>query len=806
MAAGHIILDTRVDTTGVTKGFAAIKSGANSVMGAVGKLGAALGIAFGVKALIDFAKSSIELSSDVQEVQNVVDVAFGDMRDQMEAFADTAIETFGISKLTAKQTGSTYMAMAKGMGIAGQEAADMALNLTGLSADMASFYNVSQKYTDIALKSVFTGETETLKQYGIVMTQTNLQEFARQKGITKSIQSMTQQEQTLLRYQYVMKQTALAQGDFARTQDSWANQTRILSERWKEMKIVWGDAFRTIGTLVLPAVNNLIKGLSTVANYAKIAAQSIARLFGKEIDSSEETANNIGEAVDNQDDLTQATKETTKAAKDQLAAFDELNQISQDTADTATSGTGGLATGGAGTAGVAVDYTIKPTVDTSDIESKFSKLKTVLAPLTSAFDNLWNSLRRVSSVEFKFLKSLWNDTLKPMGLWLANTVLADILNSISNGLKKAQPALEKLNNVLGRIGQHTFESLQWIWEKVGKPANDWAMETLLPTVLELIAAALDALDSVIEALKPTVEWLWDNFLEPLRDFVWDLIIGFLNLLVDAFNGLADWAKENPDAIQIIADIILAFLAGLWIYNTSKKIISFIGELSGAFKKFKATLSSLATPTNAMILAIAILAAGIIYLWQNWDKLTPAQRTITILGALAAALIAAAVAVALFHTSWTVGVGAAAIAAGIALLAGTYLFKKANQQGSTTHLASSGAAHGGGSGSISKYAKYANMANPIPKLAKGAVLPANKPFLAQLGDQKNGRNLEAPESLLREVYSEQQQPVVELLQELIEVEKQGRTLVANDRELARTVNNANSQMGTAIVKGGYQFGY
>lgn len=805
MADGHIILDTRVDTTGVTKGFSAIKSGSSSVMGTVGKLGAAIGIAFGVSALVKFAKQSIELSSDVQEVQNVVDVAFGDMRDQMEDFASTAIEKFGISALTAKRTGSTYMAMAKGMGIAGQEAADMALNLTGLSADMSSFYNVSQKYTDIALKSVFTGETETLKQYGIVMTQTNLQEFARQKGITKSIQSMTQQEQTMLRYQYVMKQTALAQGDFSRTQDSWANQTRILSERWKEMQIVWGDAFRTIGTLILPAINTLIKGLTTVAQYAKAAAQAIARMFGKEIDSSKETSNNISESVDSQNQLTDAVKETTKAANNQLASFDEINTLSKDTAKDTGTGGGSAGISGKGKQGSSVKVKdVK--FDTNNLEKQFQKILKKISPLTNAFKSLWEQMKKISKIEFTFLNNLWNRTLKPMGEWLVNSVFAQIVSDIATGLQNSEVALQGFNIVLGNIAAHTFDSLTWLWDNILQPMEEWSIETFLPVALDTISAALETVDTVIEEAKPAFQWIWNTFFVPIRDFAWETTINFLNGLTSAFKSLTKWCKENPETVKNMANILLGFLAGIWVYNTTKKVIDFIKNLKTSFDKLKTSLTLLASPTNIAAFAIGTLAAGIVYLAANWNKLTPAQRTITMLGALSAALIAAAVAIALFHTSWSVGIAAAAIAAGIALLAGTYLFKKANEQGSTTHLASGGSSHGGGGGSISQYAKYANMKNPIPKLAQGAVLPANKPFLAQLGDQKNGRNLEAPESLLREIYSEQNQPMIAILSEMLEELKKGHVIKADKREIAKTVREGEKDLGKSFVTGGFANAY
>ena len=195
---GSIILTTKVDQSGLNKGMASLK-------GAITKLGAAIGVAVGVRALVQFGKRAVQLASDLQEVQNVVDVAFGDMSYKAEEFAKSAIENFGISELSAKRTASTYMAMAKGMGIAEDAASDMAITMTGLTADIASFYNMSQERADVILKSVYTGETETLKQLGIVMTEVNLENFAMSKGITKSLSAMTQQEKTMLRYQFVLE-------------------------------------------------------------------------------------------------------------------------------------------------------------------------------------------------------------------------------------------------------------------------------------------------------------------------------------------------------------------------------------------------------------------------------------------------------------------------------------------------------------------------------------------------------------------------------------------------------------------------
>ncbi|MBQ4345773.1 MAG: phage tail tape measure protein, partial [Oscillospiraceae bacterium] len=160
MADGYLNFDTKINTQGYDKGIQSLGKSLGGLKKGLLGIAAAAGAAFSVKVLVDFGKQAVSLASDLQEVQNVVDTAFGDMSHKMEQFADTAIEMYGLSKLTAKQTGSTFMAMASSMGIAAASASDMAVSLTGLSADMASFYNVAQDVSSTALKSIFTGETE----------------------------------------------------------------------------------------------------------------------------------------------------------------------------------------------------------------------------------------------------------------------------------------------------------------------------------------------------------------------------------------------------------------------------------------------------------------------------------------------------------------------------------------------------------------------------------------------------------------------------------------------------------------------
>ena len=180
-----------------------------------------LGIAGGIYGIVNAIKSAINYSSDLAEAQNVVNQGFVSLAYMADEFADSALYAYGMSELQAKNTSGQFATMARSLGVAQDQAAEMALTLTGLTGDLASFWNTSQDVASTALASVFTGETESLKKYGVVMTEANLQQFAYANGITKSISAMTQAEKTMLRYQYVLDATSVAQEDFVSTSGNW---------------------------------------------------------------------------------------------------------------------------------------------------------------------------------------------------------------------------------------------------------------------------------------------------------------------------------------------------------------------------------------------------------------------------------------------------------------------------------------------------------------------------------------------------------------------------------------------------------
>ncbi len=196
---GSVIIDTLVDTRGFGKGVNNMKRQMGGLTGAINKLGLAIAATFGISQLVKFGKSAIELGSDLEEVQNVVDVTFTSMSEDVNEFAKGAAEAAGLSETMAKRYVGTFGAMAKAFGFAEEESFNMSTALTQLAGDVASFYNLTQDEAYTKLKSVFTGETESLKDLGVVMTQNALDSFAMAKGYGKTTKAMSEQEKVSLR-------------------------------------------------------------------------------------------------------------------------------------------------------------------------------------------------------------------------------------------------------------------------------------------------------------------------------------------------------------------------------------------------------------------------------------------------------------------------------------------------------------------------------------------------------------------------------------------------------------------------------
>lgn len=376
-SVGQIGLDLVVNQGQFNKQMAGIQ-------GVAKKAGLALAAAFSVKKLVDFAAQCIELGSDLQEVQNVVDVTFPQMSSQVDAFAKEAAASFGLSETMAKRFTGTFGAMAKAFGFSEKAAYEMSTTLTGLAGDVASFYNISQDEAYTKLKSVFSGETETLKDLGVVMTQNALDAYALANGYGKTTQAMSEMEKVALRYQFVQDQLSASSGDFIRTSDSWANQVRILKLQFDSLKATIGQGLINVLTPVIKVINTIIGKLMSLANAFRSFTEMItgkkssgggASVAAAGMDNVAASADNAGAAMGG------AGSAAKKAAKDIATAttgIDELNILNPET--------GSEESGSGGSGGYAADEFDMGELATEQLDEADNRLQGLIDRLTELRD------------------------------------------------------------------------------------------------------------------------------------------------------------------------------------------------------------------------------------------------------------------------------------------------------------------------------------------------------------------------------------------------------------------------------------
>lgn len=606
------------------------------------KAGAILAAAFSVKKIVDFGKSCVNLGSDLQEVQNVVDVAFPHMTAQVDKFAKSAAASFGLSETMAKKYAAMFGTMAKQFGFSEKAAYDMGTTLAGLAGDVASFYNITQDEAYTKLKAVFSGETEVLKDIGIVMTQNALDAYALANGYGKTTNAMSEMEKVALRYAFVQSQLSAASGDFVRTSDSWANQVRVLKLNFESLKATIGQGLINVLTPVLKVINSILAKLMTLASAFKSFTELIT---GKKADGGgiKETAAGITEAVGAADTLKDSTSgvgtAAKKAAKEMrsLMGFDQINKLSEPEGNEDSSGSGGR-TGGSSSGGVNFGSLAEGETVVDKLDNKFLKLfetiKNGIQPSVDALKRLWNEgLVELGNFSWIALKDFYHGFLVPVGQWTLGEGIPRFIDALNNGLMavdwgKINAGLRDLWDALTPFAIQVGEGLLWFWENVLVPLGTWTANEVVPRFLETLSSGITIFNNVLIALQPLFQWFWDEVLQPIAQWTGELFLQIWDGINDALKKFSDWCAANPGVIQTITTIIASFFAAWKIVTLVSEIGGFISRLvafvktgglaSGAATLLGSAIGFLTSPITIAIAAItAIIAAGVL-LWKNWD--------------------------------------------------------------------------------------------------------------------------------------------------------------------------------------------
>lgn len=585
---GKVFMDLETNTTPFQQQLNGIAGkSVNMVKSAFLGLGKTIAGVFAVTKLVQFGKASIDLASNLQEVQNVVDVVFGESSSQINNFAKNALNAYGLSELSAKRYASTMGAVLKSMGLSEQATLNMSQSITALAGDMASFYNLSGDDAFNKIRSGISGETEPLKMLGINMSVANMEAYALSQGITKSYQSMTQAEQALLRYNYLLSTTKDAQGDFARTTDSWANQTRILSEQWKSFQGTMGSAFISLLTPVVKMLNWIISKLQIAAAYFKAFVEAITGVKAETSNASSGMEGIADSAVEAGD----ATVAAAKKAKGALAGFDKLNVLSQDS--------GGGDSGSSGSSGSVPEFELPslsgaemtiPEPDMSGVETVINKVKglfgslakyvkTSFAPTISSWGKAFIGLKKPMSEAFgsvvKSLQGLWENSLIPFGEYLLEEFVPTVFNTFSETLAPV------FTDIMAVSIQQFADGFAFVCEQISILVNEMLLPAfdLVKNIFVDMCSAITAEwgksgASLLEGFTTfceSIKGIWNNLYRNIIKPVWDVLIEGIdtlwsNHLKPLWESLLSFFSKLGEAVLTVWNNFLAPLIN-WIIDT-----------------------------------------------------------------------------------------------------------------------------------------------------------------------------------------------------------------------------------------------
>jgi len=481
--------------------------------------------------------ASVKLASDMNESMNKVEVAFGSSAKTVEDWSGSTLKSFGIAKGTALDMSSLFGDMGTSMGLSQEEAANMSMSLVGLAGDLSSFKNIGIEEAETALNGIFTGETESLKMLGVVMTDTNLQQYAYSKGIEKKTQDMTESEKVQLRYNFVLEKTKNAQGDFERTGAGTANQMRVFQESLKELGA-------TMGQNILPVITPIITKLN-----------EWVQAFGKLDSGTQKTIIVIGAVLAALGPVLSIIGSVITVGGSLVTLFGSIS--------TAIAGAGGamaLLTGPVGIAIAAIAAIIAVGVL---LYNNWDTIKTKAS-------ELWSSIMLTFENIKTSISSAW-ENVKTATL----TAWESLKSTISNGLNNIKSFLEPALNFYKTIFQNTWDIIKNI-------------------VLGAVLIVLDIVTGNFTKLKSDIENIWNNIKTALNN-IWEAIKGVaINAWTKLKESVVNLCNNIKETVINIWNAILTWFSELpgKLYNYGSSMFTKMKEgISSTIGNVKSSIES-----------------------------------------------------------------------------------------------------------------------------------------------------------------------------------------------------------------------
>lgn len=817
---GSLNFDTKISTDGFNKGTKEITKEAESVSSKIKKifsksfssipkmfngiansfknvskqfsgLGAVAGKTLALLGFGKLIKETMTLGKELQSAEESVRLIFGNMAKYIDKFSKDAITSIGLSESTVKKFAETIGTVLEPTGLSTEAITKMTIELTKLSSAMQAATGESLETVQVDLANFFGDNSKALKKYGVIVTKSNLATFALSQGIKKTVDSMSEAEIKALKYQYAMAKLQPLMAGLSERQNTYAYQTRLLSEQWKELLSVIGK--QLIQTLT-PAIKFLNILLAAVLKVVKGFIALYTAITGQQISMQDQATEAIGDSTAAEKKFGKEVGKTNKKLQGTLAAFDEINVLQEKTQDIAGSGEDV----GGGIANIGLDVKLEETKIEYEVPEFVKKILEFFEPLSkidmtnflNALDRMKIAFDNLATATFDNLVYFYEKVIVPLSKWAAETFLPNIMNTLANTMQKLSEidlkpfsdAVAGLVTELTKWGDLGTDVFDWFMEHIFNPLAKWTSEKLAVSFIKLLTEALGLLYDLLIEFKPLGVWLWEQFLKPLGEWTGGVVIATIDGFTESLKKIRTSMKENKEewnAAEIaVAGFGLAILIAWGYVNGIKPAIA---ALKGAVVLLKdstilmtawewlataatwawnaaawalgVAIAIIESPITLVIAAILALIAIGIALYENWDKIMEVggkvfdwlKKTLDKILTKCGKIIDGIKDLFKKAANAIIGIFEDVI---------NYIIRGINSLANLLNSALSfelPAWMGG--------YKFSVNIPPIeeiklPRLASGAVIPPNSEFLAILGDQKQGKNIEAPESLIRKIVREE----------------------------------------------------
>lgn len=647
---GRLNFDTKISTKGFSKGLRSLKDQLSGLTSTIFKIGAALGLAFGTKEVIESAASVNAAASQLIQT-------FGDLQTEAKNSMQKVADSSGIVTSRLQEVGTSIYAFAKTAGMDSATALNMMQEALQVTADQAAYYNRSLEDTADSLKSFLKGNYENDAALGISCTETT-RNTAANKLYGKSFAELSEAQKQLTLLQMVKDANALsgAEGQAAREADGWENVVGNLKETWRQLLAV-------IGQPVLSAAVNVVKGMTAelqkLTSVARSAVSALSDVFGIKLENiSNSVADSSSKASDNYSDMAESAKEAAEAQENSLASFDQINKLNDDSKSSYSNSGSDLATGN-----INRTISVSADIDTSAADKKmtkfFKQLKSSFSKAFEPFKQAWDQKgSKVIDSIIKSFKSI-GGLISAIGIsfatvWTNGTgekIVEHILDifininktikNIANNLKKAwttdnlgtdivQHAADIWDTILTHVKKITDKISNWstaidfqplfksfdeletalkpfadtigagledFFDEVLLPLASWTITDLIPTFLSALSDVIDGLTAAWNTAYPVIkEKLWDEFLKPISQWAADAAVKTIKNLGKYIKKLGESITE--DDVNVMLDLAGAIAAVVAAVKLKKMIDEFSTSLSGMATAVKTTWAKITATTTA----------------------------------------------------------------------------------------------------------------------------------------------------------------------------------------------------------------